>query len=187
MTLDELKHDCIQCKKCPLYESRTNLVFGTGCENADILFIGEAPGKDEDLQGVPFVGRSGKLLDKYFEAVGINRESIYIANILKCRPPNNRDPKPEEEECCIDWLREQTRLINPKMIVCLGRIAAMKIISPTFRITAQHGQFTERKGVVLCAVYHPSLLLRDPRKKDDMMEDMLNIVAKAKELGLRYD
>lgn len=187
MTLDQLKEKCEACTACPLYQTRTNLVFGVGDPEADILFIGEAPGADEDMQGVPFVGRSGRLLDKYFEAVGIDRSKIYIANILKCRPPKNRDPKPDEEDRCIGWLREQTRIISPKMIVCLGRIAAMRIIDPAFRITKEHGIFTERKGILMCAVYHPSLLLRDPRKKDDMMKDMLAIVEEAKRLGLKYD
>ena len=183
MDLKELKETCESCKACPLWETRTNLVFGVGSENADIMFVGEAPGETEDNTGIPFVGRAGKLFDKYLEAVGIDRADVYIANILKCRPPKNRDPQPAEQDACIGYLREQTRIVSPKMIVCLGRIAAMRIISPDFKITRDHGIFYERKGVILAAVYHPSLLLRDPRKKDDMLYDMQKIKAKADELS----
>ncbi|MBQ3869046.1 MAG: uracil-DNA glycosylase [Clostridia bacterium] len=183
MDLNELKEKCEQCRACPLWETRKNLVFGAGNQNADILFVGEAPGETEDETGVPFVGRAGKLFDKYLEAVGIKRDDVYIANMLKCRPPKNRDPQPSEQDACIGFLREQTRLISPKMIVCLGRISAMRIISPDFKITRDHGIFYERKGVILTAVYHPSLLLRDPRRKDEMLADMLKIKAKADELS----
>jgi len=142
------------------------------------MFVGEAPGEKEDLSGIPFVGAAGKLLDKYLYAVDIPREEVYIANILKCRPPKNRDPKPEEQDMCIEYLREQTRLIRPKMIVCLGRIAAMRLIRPNYRITAEHGQFVEKGGFLMTAVYHPALLLRDPRKKEDMLKDMQAIKEK---------
>ena len=125
--LDELKSVCDSCRNCPLWETRTNVVFGSGNANAKILFIGEAPGQHEDEQGLPFVGASGKLLDKYLDAIGLSREDAYIANILKCRPPKTRDPKPEEEEQCIGYLREQLKIINPTVIVCLGRISAFKI------------------------------------------------------------
>ena len=136
---------------------------------------GEAPGEKEDLSGIPFVGAAGKLFDKYLVAVGIPREEIYIANMLKCRPPKNRDPKPEEQDLCIEYLREQVRAVSPKLIVCLGRIAAMRLIKPDFRITAEHGIWFERGAFSVCAVYHPSALLRDPRKKDDMLADMMEI------------
>ena len=139
------------------------------------MFIGEAPGEKEDLSGIPFVGAAGKLFDKYLVAVGIPREEIYIANMLKCRPPKNRDPKPEEQDLCIEYLREQVRAVSPKLIVCLGRIAAMRLIKPDFRITAEHGIWFERGAFSVCAVYHPSALLRDPRKKDDMLADMMEI------------
>lgn len=175
MTIDELKEKCSGCQRCPLWQTRTNLVFGVGDEKADVMFVGEAPGENEDKTGIPFVGRAGQLFDKYLAAVGMSRDEIYICNILKCRPPKNRDPQKDEEDACIDYLREQTRIVAPKMIVCLGRIAAMRIIDPNFRITRDHGVFYERKGITLCAVYHPSLLLRDPHKKDDMMYDMLKI------------
>ena len=183
MSMQDIYKACTECKKCALGESRTNTVFGVGNEHTDLMFVGEAPGENEDRTGIPFVGRAGQLFDKYLEAVGIAREDVYIANILKCRPPKNRDPKPEEEDACIDYLRAQVREIRPKMIVCLGRIAAMRIIKPDFKITAEHGVFFERKGVILCAVYHPSALLRDPRKKDDMLADMIKIRDKRAELS----
>ena len=134
-----------------------------------------SPRRKEDLSGIPFVGAAGKLFDKYLIAVGIPREEVYIANMLKCRPPKNRDPKPEEQDLCIEYLREQVRTISPKLIVCLGRISAMRLIKPDFRITAEHGIWFEKGAFSICAVYHPSALLRDPRKKDDMLADMMEI------------
>lgn len=181
MTLEEIRQECLGCMKCPLGGTRTNLVFGTGSENASLMFVGEAPGEKEDLSGIPFVGAAGKLLDKYLEAVGIDREKVYIANILKCRPPHNRDPLPEEEDACMDWLRAQVKAIQPKMIVCLGRISAMRLIKPDFRITAEHGKWFRKGGIVMTAVYHPSALLRDPHKKDDMLRDMEAIAEMIKE------
>ena len=171
-SLDELYQISSKCQNCELGKTRTNLVFGTGNPHADLMFIGEAPGEKEDLSGIPFVGAAGKLLDKYLFAVDIPREDVYIANILKCRPPKNRDPKPQEEDACIAFLRAQVRLIDPKIIVCLGRIAAMRIIKPDFKITAEHGIFVNRGKFLITAVYHPSALLRDPRKKEDMLRDM---------------
>ncbi len=179
---DILKTECESCTACPLYETKTNTVFGSGNENADIMFIGEAPGETEDLQGKPFVGRSGKLLDSYLDAIGLSRDDVYIANILKCRPPKNRDPKPEEEEACIGYLRKQLSLIKPKIIVCLGRIAGFKIIKPDLKITQEHGKWFKKGNYLMCAVYHPSALLRDPRKRDDMMRDFLEIQKKLFEL-----
>lgn len=169
---------CRSCHRCPLGDTRTNCVFGTGNTSADLMFIGEAPGEQEDLSGMPFVGRAGQLLDRYLYAVEIDREEVYIANILKCRPPKNRDPLPEEEEMCIDFLREQVRLVKPKIIVCLGRIAAMKLIRPDYRITREHGTWIEKGQFQMTAVYHPALLLRDPRKKEEMLEDMKSIKAR---------
>lgn len=174
-SLDEIRKECEGCRKCSLAETRTNVVFGVGNPHADVMFIGEAPGEKEDLSGIPFVGAAGKLFDKYLIAVGIPREEIYIANMLKCRPPKNRDPKPEEQDLCIEYLREQVRAVSPKLIVCLGRISAMRLIKPDFRITAEHGIWFERGAFSICAVYHPSALLRDPRKKDDMLADMMEI------------
>jgi DNA polymerase len=152
-------------------------VFGTGNVNADILFVGEAPGDNEDKTGTPFVGRAGQLLDKFLFAVDIDRENVYIANILKCRPPKNRDPLPAEEDACIEFLRRQVRLINPKIIVCLGRISAMRLIKPDFKITVEHGKWFKKGNFLITAVYHPALLLRDPRKKEDMLADMKAIKA----------
>lgn len=174
-SLDEIRKECEGCRKCSLAETRTNVVFGVGNPHADVMFVGEAPGEKEDLSGIPFVGAAGKLFDKYLVAVGIPREEVYIANMLKCRPPKNRDPKPEEQDLCIEYLREQVRAVSPKLIVCLGRISAMRLIKPDFRITAEHGTWFERGAFSICAVYHPSALLRDPRKKDDMLADMMEI------------
>ena len=180
---ETLYNECNECKKCSLCETKTNTVFGSGNKNATLMFIGEAPGEKEDLQGLPFVGASGKLLDKYLDAVGLNREDVYIANILKCRPPKNRDPKPEEEDACIDFLRKQLELIQPKMIVCLGRISAMRLIKPDFKITSEHGKWFKKGNFLMCAVYHPSALLREPRKRDDMMADFIMLKNKLDELS----
>ncbi len=177
MTWEELESACGVCQKCSLCETRTNCVFGTGNRNARLMFIGEAPGEKEDLSGIPFVGAAGKLLDRFLEAVDISREDVYIANILKCRPPKNRDPLPAEEDACIDYLREQVRLIDPELIVCLGRISAMRLIKPDFKITKEHGVWFDVAGKRICAVYHPSALLRDPHKKEDMLTDMKMIKA----------
>ncbi len=174
-SLEEIRKECENCRKCSLAETRTNTVFGVGNPHASLMFVGEAPGEKEDLSGIPFVGAAGKLFDKYLIAVGIPREEVYIANMLKCRPPKNRDPKPEEQDLCIEYLREQVRTISPKLIVCLGRISATRLIKPDFRITAEHGIWFEKGVFSICAVYHPSALLRDPRKKDDMLADMMEI------------
>ena len=148
MDWKELKSVCMECTRCGLCETRHNVVFGIGNENADIMFVGEGPGEQEDLKGEPFAGKSGQLLDKYLELMGLDRhENVYIGNIVKCRPPFNRDPKEEEMEICIDYLRRQVKLIRPKIIVCLGRIAAQKLISPDFRVTKQHGVFYEKNGI----------------------------------------
>ena len=182
-TWDELKGACAACRKCGLCETRTNVVVGVGSPEAEVMFIGEGPGENEDLQGEPFVGRAGKLLDKMLAAVDLDRHSnIYIANIVKCRPPKNRDPKPEEQEMCIDWLRNQVRLIRPKIIVCLGRIAAARIIKPDIKITKEHGQFIEKNGVLMMAMLHPAAILRDPRRKPDAFNDFLILREKIKEI-----
>lgn len=175
MTWDELEKMCGSCDKCPLNETKTTCVFGTGNKEADLMFVGEAPGAEEDRTGIPFVGAAGKHLDRHLEAAGIDRDRVYIANILKCRPPKNRDPLPSEEDACMDWLRAQVKLIRPKMIVCLGRISAMRLIDPDFRITRDHGKFYEKGQFTLCAVYHPSALLRDPSKNEDMYRDLKEI------------
>ena len=175
MTWKELEKTCKECTLCSLSKTRTNCVFGVGNREARLMFVGEAPGEKEDLSGIPFVGAAGQLLDKYLTAVDIDRDSVYIANILKCRPPKNRDPNPEEQDKCIGYLREQVRLIRPEIIVCLGRISAMRLIKPDYRITAEHGLFVKKGNFTLTAVYHPAALLRDPRKKEDMYRDMLKI------------
>lgn len=179
----ELKDACMGCQNCPLGATRTNLVFGTGNENAEVLFVGEGPGENEDLQGEPFVGRGGKLLDKYLEAIDLSRDkNIYIANMVKCRPPHNRDPKPEEQEECIKWLREQFRLLRPKIIVCLGRISAQKLISPDFKVTKQHGEFFEKGGVLMMGTFHPAALLRNPNQKPAALEDFIKLRSKIEEI-----
>ena len=180
---EKLYEECKSCTACELSNTRTNCVFGTGNQNADILFIGEAPGDNEDKTGIPFVGRAGQLLDKYFYAVDIPRESVYIANILKCRPPKNRDPLPAEEDACIEFLRRQVRLINPKIIVCLGRISAMRLIRPDYKITKEHGEWVQKGNFLITAVYHPALLLRDPRRKEEMLVDTTKIKEKLDELN----
>lgn len=182
MNWETLENSCKSCQNCALAKTRTNCVFGTGSREAELLFVGEAPGEQEDLSGIPFVGRAGQLLDKFLAAVDIPREKVYIANILKCRPPQNRDPLPEEEEACIGYLREQVKLLRPRVIVCLGRISAMKLIKQDFRITKEHGQWFDKNGYLMTAVYHPAYLLRDPRKKEDMLEDMKRIAEKLGEL-----
>ena len=182
-SLEELAQHCSACQKCVLGQTRTNLVLGTGNPNADLMFVGEAPGEQEDLSGVPFVGRAGQLLDKFLYAVDIKREDVYIANILKCRPPKNRDPLPAEEDACIGYLREQVRLIRPKIIVCLGRISAMRLIKPDYKISKEHGTWVQKGNYLMTAVYHPAALLRDPRRKEEMLEDMKAIRQKLDELA----
>ena len=166
MEFEALKQECLVCRKCGLCETRTNVVFGMGSPTAEVMFIGEGPGKNEDEQGLPFVGRSGKLLDQYLEAVDLSRETnVFIANIVKCRPPENRDPLPEEWDACLPWLREQFRLIRPKIVVCLGRIAAQRLIRPDFSVTKEHGQFEDKNGVLFMGTLHPAALLRNPSQK----------------------
>ena len=184
-TWEELETACLGCKKCGLCEGRTNVVFGMGNREAQVLFVGEGPGEQEDLQGKPFVGRSGQLLDKMLDAIGLDRtKNIYIGNIVKCRPPQNRDPLPEEQDLCIEWLRNQVVLMHPKIIVCLGRIAAMKLIRPDFKITREHGQFFEKNGVLMMATLHPAALLRNPGQKPGAFEDFLKLRDKLEELGI---
>lgn len=185
-TWEELERACLACQKCSLCETRTNVVVGMGNPKAKVMFVGEGPGEQEDLQGKPFVGRSGQLLDKMLDAVDLDRnKNIYIANIVKCRPPKNRDPLPEEQEMCIDWLRSQFELIRPKIIVCLGRIAAMKLIRPDFHIMKEHGQLFEKSGVLMMATLHPAALLRNPRNKPAAFEDFLKLRTKMDELGIQ--
>ncbi len=178
-----LQADCLQCKNCPLWETRHNVVFGTGQTNAEILFIGEGPGENEDLQGEPFVGRAGKLLDDMLAIIDLSRHSnVYIANIVKCRPPKNRDPLNTEQDACIPWLYEQIDLLNPKIIVCLGRIAAMRFIKPDFKISREHGQWFQADGRRIMALYHPAALLRDPRRRPETFVDLKALQAMIQEV-----
>lgn len=172
MTLDELEIKCKNCTKCDLCEGRTNLVFGVGKKDADIMLIGEGPGENEDLQGQPFVGRSGQLLDKFLASVDLSRDkNVYIANMVKCRPPKNRDPKPEEQDMCINWLREQFKIIKPKIIVCVGRISAQKLI--------------DKNGTLFMGTYHPAAILRNPNNKEAAFGDWLALRDKINELGIQ--
>lgn len=182
----ELKHVCHGCAKCSLCETRHNVVFGVGNEQSDVMFIGEGPGEQEDLRGEPFVGPAGKLLDDMLSIIDLSRtENCYIANIVKCRPPRNRDPLETEQEACIDFLRNQVALVKPKIIVCLGRIAAKRIIDPDYRITRQHGQWIEKNGIWMTAIYHPSALLRDVSKRPDTFDDLIALRAKIKEIAAK--
>lgn len=185
MTLEQLKAKCENCEKCQLCKNRTNLVFGVGVPNAEIMLIGEGPGENEDLQGKPFVGKSGQLLDKMLAAIDLDREkNIYIANMVKCRPPQNRDPLPEEQDMCIGWLREQFKIIRPKIIVCVGRISAQRLIFPDFRVSRQHGQFIEKNGTLMMGTYHPAALLRNPQNKETAFSDWLKLRDKIQELNI---
>ena len=177
-----LKNQCFNCTKCSLADTRTNVVFGVGNLNADIMFIGEGPGEQEDLKGEPFVGPAGKLLDDMLSIIDIDRETCYIANIVKCRPPHNRDPFDHEQEACIEYLRKQVSLVRPRIIVCLGRIAAKKILYPDFKITMEHGTWIQRNGIWMTAIYHPSALLRDVSKRPDTFEDLLQIRKKLNDI-----
>ena len=168
---------CMSCQNCPLAQTRTNVVFGEGPRNAEVMFIGEGPGEQEDRTGRPFVGRAGQLLDEMLGIMGLDRSRVYIANMVKCRPPGNRDPLAEEQEACIGYLRNQVALLRPKIIVCLGRIAAMKLIRPDFRITKEHGQWVEKAGVQMTAIYHPAALLRDLSKRPETFADLKSIRA----------
>lgn len=173
MDWETLRSGCLACTRCELCKTRTNVVFGQGVENAEVLFVGEGPGQSEDEQGLPFVGRSGQLLDKYLFAIDLNRnQNCYIANIVKCRPPHNRDPQFVEQKCCGEWLQRQIALVDPAIIVCLGRIAATALIKDPFRITREHGQWFDVNGRRCMAIYHPSALLRDPSKRPETFVDL---------------
>lgn len=175
--LEKLREDCLNCRGCELCQTRTNVVFGVGSGDAKLMFIGEGPGENEDLQGKPFVGRAGKLLDDMLELIDLDRTKVYIANMVKCRPPHNRDPLPAEQAACSHWLNRQLELIDPAIIVCLGRIAAMRFIRPDFKITREHGQWFEKDGRQVMAIYHPAALLRDPRKRPETFDDLKAIQA----------
>lgn len=183
---EELRAECTNCHRCGLCDTRTHVVFGEGIPNAEVLCIGEGPGEQEDLTGRPFVGRGGKLLDDMLEIIDLSREkNVYIANMVKCRPPQNRDPLNIEQEACAQWLERQIDLIKPKIIICLGRISAMKFIREDFKITKEHGQWFERDGILRIALYHPAALLRDPRRRPETFEDLKTIQAKIREICQR--
>ena len=178
----ELEGKCMSCTNCGLCSTRTNVVFGVGKRDADIMFIGEGPGEQEDLKGEPFVGPAGKFLDEMLSIIDLNRSNIYIANIVKCRPPANRDPLEEEQAACIHFLRNQFALVKPQIVVCLGRIAAKRVIDPNYKISQEHGQWWCKNGVWMTAIYHPSALLRDPNKRPETFDDLLEIRKKLKEV-----
>ena len=169
---ESLRKECLACRKCALCETRSNVVFGVGSQEAEVLFIGEGPGENEDKTGIPFVGRGGKLLDDMLAMIDLDRSRVYIANIVKCRPPQNRDPLNTEQAACIPWLQEQIALLKPKLVVCLGRISAKVMIKDDFKITQEHGRLFQRDGVEYMALYHPAALLRDPRKRPESFEDL---------------
>ena len=182
---ETLRSSCLQCSACSLCQTRTNVVFGVGPQDAEVMFVGEGPGENEDLQGEPFVGAAGKFLDEMLSIIDLGRHNCYITNIVKCRPPHNRDPQQSEQESCMPFLRAQTKLIRPKIIVCLGRIAAGRLIREDFRITREHGQWTERGGIWFTALYHPSALLRDESKRPETFDDLKRLQKKVREVCTR--
>ena len=181
---EALEEKCRSCTGCVLCETRHNVVFGVGKRDADVLFVGEGPGEQEDIQGIPFVGPAGKLLDDMLSIIDLSRnQNCYIANIVKCRPPRNRDPLETEQDACINYLRNQIALMQPKIIVCLGRIAAKRLIDPNFRITREHGSWVQKNGIWMTAIYHPSALLRDVSKRPETFDDLISIRSKIREVG----
>ena len=176
--LEELKESIKDCKKCKLCSTRQNIVFGVGNPNADIMFIGEGPGADEDTMGKPFVGKAGQLMDKAFDILSIKREEVYIANIVKCRPPHNRDPEEDEIIACMDYLRNQVMIIKPKIIVLLGRIALQNILGKDYKITESRGKWVEKKGILYMPTWHPAALLRDETKKIEFLKDLKQVKEK---------
>lgn len=183
-TWEELEESIKNCEKCKLCKTRKNIVFGSGNREANIMFIGEGPGADEDEMGMPFVGKAGKLMDKAFEGVGIDREKVYIANIVKCRPPQNRVPEKDEASACIDYLRNQVMLIKPKIIVLLGSTALKNILGEEYSITKVRGNFITKKDIIYIPTFHPAALLRDETKKIDFWKDLEEVVNEAKKLGI---
>lgn len=179
---ETLKSECLNCRRCGLWETRHHVVFGVGPQDAEVLFIGEGPGEQEDLKGEPFVGRGGKLLDDMLELIDLDRTRVYIGNMVKCRPPKNRDPLETEQMACAEWLQRQIALLQPKIIVCLGRISAMKFIKPDFRITKEHGQWFDIGGRRVMALYHPAALLRDPNKRPETFDDLKRLQAEIRSI-----
>ena len=173
---EQLEETAKECKKCKLCQNRNNVVFGTGNRQASLMFIGEGPGADEDLQGTPFVGKAGKLMNMAFEAIGLKREEVYMANIVKCRPPGNRNPQDDEANACLDYLRNQVILVKPKIIVLLGSVALKNILGKEYGITASRGKWIERKGILYMPTWHPAALLRDESKKIDFIRDLQEVM-----------
>ncbi len=172
----ELEEQIKDCKKCKLCNNRHNIVLGTGNRQAKIMFIGEGPGADEDIQGEPFVGKAGKLMDQAFKGIGINREEVYIANIVKCRPPQNRNPEQDEIDSCIDYLRTQVMLVKPEIIVLLGSVALKAILGKEYSITSSRGKWVEKKGIRYLPTFHPAALLRDESKKINFWQDLKKFI-----------
>ena len=170
---EQLEETAKECKKCKLCQNRNNVVFGTGNRQASLMFIGEGPGADEDLQGTPFVGKAGKLMNMAFEAIGLKREEVYI---VKCRPPGNRNPQDDEANACLDYLRNQVILVKPKIIVLLGSVALKNILGKEYGITASRGKWIERKGILYMPTWHPAALLRDESKKIDFIRDLQEVM-----------
>lgn len=177
---EELEAECKQCRKCKLCQERTNVVIGVGNKNAELMFIGEGPGGDEDIQGIPFVGRAGKLMNMAFKGIGIEREEVYIANIVKCRPPNNRNPEEDEAKACLDYLRNQVILVKPRIIVLLGNVALKNILGKEYGITSARGKWVEKNGILYMPTFHPAALLRDETKKIMFWKDLKQVKEKLK-------
>ncbi len=173
---EQLEADANQCRKCKLCQNRTNVVFGTGNKQADLMFIGEGPGADEDKQGIPFVGKAGKLMNMAFETIGLKREEVYIANIVKCRPPGNRNPEDDEATACLNYLRNQVILVKPKIVVLLGSVALKNILGKEYGITASRGKWVEKRGIWYMPTWHPAALLRDENKKIDFIMDLKEVM-----------
>jgi DNA polymerase len=181
--MDELRKFCLRCSKCRLSKTRTTVVFGEGNEHADLMFVGEGPGYNEDIQARPFVGKAGQLLDKMIKAIKLERSDVYIANVVKCRPPENRTPLDDECESCIDYLRWQVKLIQPKIIVCLGAVASKNLINREMSISRQRGQFVKKGNIYFMPTYHPSYLLRNEDAKKDAWDDFKKVEEKLSELN----
>lgn len=174
-TWEKLEEGISNCTKCKLCKNRTNIVLGVGNKNTDVMFIGEGPGADEDREGIPFVGKAGKLMDQALIGLGIKREKLYIANIVKCRPPGNRNPEEDEATACMDYLRSQVMLIKPKIIVLLGSVALKNILGEEYGITAARGKWIEKKGIMYMPTWHPAALLRDESKKIEFWNDLKEV------------